>query len=224
MKIKEWPDNERPREKLLHNGANTLSDAELLALFLRVGTREKNAVELARDLLKHSGGLRALLDMSVSDMQKHKGLGLAGIAMIKAIMELGHRYLRASVDRGDVMDCPDTTRQYINMQLRGHQHEVFACLFLDNQHRIIRFEKMFNGTINSANVHAREIVKRALQLNAAAVIFAHNHPSGTAEPSRADETLTNHLTGALKIIDVRVLDHIIIGDHECSSFAEQGLI
>ncbi|MDD9816684.1 MAG: DNA repair protein RadC [Gammaproteobacteria bacterium] len=222
--IREWPVSERPREKLLRLGTHSLSDAELLAIFLRSGTRGKDAVELGRELLHRFSGLRALMEVPLSELGKVKGLGTAKCVLLRAALELGKRYLHATLAKGDVLDNPSTTKDYVSLHLRGYGHEVFACLFLDNQHRIISFDEMFNGTINSASVHPREVVKRALRHNAAAVILAHNHPSGAAEPSRADELLTQRLQDALKLVDVRVLDHLVVGDGEVTSFAELGML
>lgn len=224
MSINTWPEAERPREKLLQRGAAALSDAELLAIFLRTGVTGKSAVELARDMLGHYGGLRPLLEADQRSLCGHKGLGTSKYVHIQAGLELGRRYLAAGLERSDVLSSPADTRNYLRARLRGYPHEVFACLFLDNRHRIISFDELFTGTIDSASVHPREVVRRALKHNAAAVILAHNHPSGIAEPSRSDEAITRRLTEALALIDVRVLDHLVIGDAEAVSFAERGLL
>ncbi|MEJ2760821.1 MAG: DNA repair protein RadC [Gammaproteobacteria bacterium] len=224
MPIAEWPDLERPREKLLHRGAASLSDAELLAIFLRTGIRGKTAVDLARDLVAEFGGLRLLLDAEHRRLAAVRGLGTAKVVQMKAGLELGRRYLEESLKRGSALTSPRATRDYLMARLRVYPHEVFACLFLDNRHQVIEYEELFTGTIDGASVHPREVVKRALHHNAAAVIFAHNHPSGVAEPSRADRSITSRLTSALNLVDVRVLDHFVIGDGETVSFAERGLL
>ena len=225
MPITDWPDAERPREKLIAKGPQFLSDAELLAIFLRTGIKGKTAVDLARDLLKDFGSLQALLESDFKRFQKSKGLGMAKYAQLQAVLEMAKRHLRESLQRGDALTSPDLTRQFLTTQIRGYQHEVFACLLLDNQHRVIGFQELFRGTIDSASVYPREVVKSALAFNAAAVIFAHNHPSGVAEPSEADRMITQRLKQALNLIDIRVLDHFIIGDGDTAySFAENGLI
>lgn len=224
MAITDWPIQERPREKLLQRGADALSDAELLAIFLRTGVAGKTAVDLARELLNEYGGLRPLLEAEQKRFCKSLGLGNAKFALLKAVLEMGKRHLRETLDRGVSLQNPEQTSAYLTAQLRGYQHEVFACLFLDNRHRIIQFDKLFHGTINGASVHPREVVKQALHHNAAAVILAHNHPSGVAEPSQADQHLTQQLKQALDLVDVRVLDHIIVGDGETVSMAERGML
>ncbi|MBU1192125.1 MAG: DNA repair protein RadC [Gammaproteobacteria bacterium] len=224
MSIRHWPAAERPREKLLQRGAESLSDAELLAIFLRTGTAGRNAIELGRDLLEQHGGLRAWLDLPPARLKACRGLGPATIALLMAALELGRRYLLADLQRGDALANPDSTRRFLQSRLRGYPHEVFACLFLDNRHRVIEYEALFRGTIDGASVHPREVVKTALAHNAAAVILAHNHPSGVAEPSQADLHLTRRLREALGLVDIRVLDHLVIGDGEVVSFAERGLL
>ncbi|MCP4042990.1 MAG: JAB domain-containing protein [Gammaproteobacteria bacterium] len=224
MPISDWPTEERPREKLLTRGAHALSDAELLAIFLRTGVKGKTALDLARDLISEFGGLLPLLKADHAKFCRARGLGTAKYVSVMAGLELGSRYLEASLTDRDTLTNPDQTRAYLKARLRGYPHEVFACLFLDNRHRIIRFDEMFFGTIDGASVHPREVVKRALEHNAAAVILAHNHPSGVGEPSRADEALTRRLKDALALVDIRVLDHIVIGDEEAVSFAERGLL
>lgn len=225
MPITHWPTAERPREKLLLRGPTALSDAELLAIFLRTGVSGKTAVDLARDLLTEYGSLRALLEANQKQFCRGHGLGLAKYAQLQAVLEMSRRHLRATLQRGDALSNPSDTRRYLAAQLRGYPHEVFAALFLDNRHRVIAFDELFTGTLDSASVHPREVVKRALTHNAAAVIFAHNHPSGVAEPSQADTALTHHLKNALALVDIRVLDHIIIGDGESTvSLAERGLL
>lgn len=224
MAIKDWQQAERPREKLLQRGAGALSDAELLAIFLRTGGRGKTAVDLARELIGHSGGLRQLLREDPSALRKHKGLGSAKIAQIGALAEISRRVTEHQVERGEPLTSPATTRRYLEIQLRDYGQEVFACLLLDNRHRVIAFEELFHGTINGASVYPREVVKIALKHNAAAMIFAHNHPSGVAEPSAADRDITKRLVEALGLIDVRVLDHVVVGEGESVSFSEQGLL
>ncbi len=223
MAIRDWPAEERPREKLLSRGPAALTDAELWALFLRTGVTGKTAVDLARELLEGFGGLRPLLEADKKAFCAGNGLGEAKYAQLQASLEMGRRHLFESVRRGDVLSSPQDTRAFLTLQLRDAPSEVFACLFLDNRHRVIAFEELFQGTIDGANVHPREVVKRALHHNAAALILAHNHPSGVAEPSQADRRITNRLKDALALIDVRVLDHIVVGD-EVVSFAERGLL
>ena len=224
MPITDWPAMERPREKLLHQGAGTLSDAELLAIFLRTGLPGKTAVDVARDLLTAFDGLRPLLDAERKALCGTPGLGEAKVVQLHAALELGRRYLEATLKRDAVLNSPDGTRAFLKARLRPHTREVFACLFLDNRHRVISFEELFSGTIDGASVHPREVVKRSLHHNAAAVIFAHNHPSGIAEPSHADRAITLRLRDALALVDVRVLDHFVVGDAEVVSFAERGLL
>jgi DNA repair protein RadC len=220
--IRDWPAGERPREKLLARGPAALSDAELLAIFLRSGTHGKTAVDLARELLLAWGGLRPLLEAERRRFCAMHGLGEAKYAQLQAVLEMARRHLQEQLQREAILDNPDTTRRYLISHLRHHQHEVFACLFLDNRHRIICFEELFRGTIDGASVHPREVVKRALYHNAAAVILAHNHPSGVAEPSRADLQITQRLVEALALVDIRVLDHLVVGDGNGVSLAERG--
>jgi DNA repair protein RadC len=224
MAISDWPLHERPREKLLAAGAQSLSDAELLAIFLRTGVKGKTAVDVARDLIKSYKGLRRLLEASFADFQQTKGLGLAKYVELQAVLEISRRHLRETLQLGDAICNPTTTRLYLMAKLRHYQQEVFGCLFLDNQHRVLEFEELFRGTINSANIYPRELIKRALYHNAAAVILAHNHPSGSLEPSKDDVMMTQHLQKVLALIEVRVLDHLIIGNGEATSMVELGLI
>ena len=224
MAITDWPIEDRPREKLLQRGATALTDAELLAIFLRTGVAGKSAVDLARDLLDSFGGLAPMLSASQRDFCAAKGLGTAKFSQLQAVLEMARRYLQKSLKDSDVLDSSELTRQFLATRLRGLKHEVFACLFLDNKHRVLHFEEMFRGTLSGASVYPREVVKSVLQHNAAAVIFAHNHPSGVAEPSQADHQITDRLEKALALIDVRVLDHIIIGDGCDMSFAERGFL
>lgn len=224
MPITDWPELERPREKLLHSGSASLSDAELLAIFLRTGIPGKTAVDMARELLTEFSGLRGLLTATLEQFSAQPGLGPAKYAQLQAVLEMGKRHLHETLNRGDALTDPASTRQYLQARLRDYPYEVFACLFLDNRHRVIRFEELFRGTINGASVHPREVVKQALEYNAAALIFAHNHPSGVAEPSEADRQLTRRLQEALGLVDIRVLDHIVIGDGEIVAFSERGWI
>lgn len=224
MSIADWPAAERPREKLLSLGPRALSDAELLAIFLRVGCVGKSAVDLARELLQEYGGLRPLLEASQSEFCKGLGLGNAKYAQLQAVLEMGRRHLSAAMKTGDLLTSPDLVRSYLSAQLRHQPREVFAVLFLDNQNRLITYEELFFGTIDGASVYPREVVRRALAHNSAAVILAHNHPSGVAEPSQADCRITQRLQAALDLIDVRVIDHMVVGDGEVISFAERGLL
>lgn len=224
MAIKDWPDAERPREKLLARGAGALSDAELMAIFLRTGVAGKSAVDVARDLLGDFGGLRPLLKAGRREFCARPGLGDAKFSQLQAVLEMARRHLRETIDRGDALTSPAATRDYLVARLRDFDHEVFTCLFLDTRNRVIACEELFRGTLDGASVHPREVVKQALEHNAAAVIFAHNHPSGVAEPSGADERITRRLRDALALVEIRVLDHIVVGDGETVSFAERGLI
>ena len=224
MTIKDWPTAERPREKLLQMGSAALTDAELLAIFLRTGTTGKTAVDLARELLDQFGSLKALLDADQAHFCLGLGLGSAKYAQLQAVLEMAKRHFKEIIQRGSALTSPEITRAYLSAQLRGYSYEVFSCLFLDNQNRVIQFEELFRGTIDGASVYPREVVKQALYHNAAAIIFAHNHPSGITEPSLADKQITEKLKNALALFDIRVLDHFIIGDGEPYSFAEHGLI
>lgn len=224
MSIRDWPDAERPREKLLARGAAALSDAELLAIFLRTGVKGRSAVDLARDLLTRYDGLRKLLEADQAAFCAGPGLGTAKYVQLQAVLELSRRHLAETLQRGDALTSVADTRRYLTARMRHLPHEVFAVLFLDNRHRVIAYEELFFGTIDGASVHPRQVVRRALHHNAAALILAHNHPSGVAEPSRADEQITLRLRDALGLIDVRVLDHFVIGDGESVSFAERGLL
>ncbi|MGK0440615.1 MAG: DNA repair protein RadC [Pseudohongiellaceae bacterium] len=224
MAITDWPVEERPREKLLAQGATALSDAELLAIFLRTGTPGMTAVDLARHLLSQFGGLRSLLNTDLDSFVAGKGLGSAKYAQLQAVLEMSRRHLGEALKRSNALTSPNITREYLMASLRDEPREVFACLLLDSQHRVIRFESIFYGTIDAASVYPREVVKLALKHNAAAVIFAHNHPSGIAEPSQADQRITQRLQEALMTVDIRVLDHFVIGDGQVTSFAERGLL
>jgi DNA repair protein RadC len=222
--ITAWPADERPREKLIQKGPASLSDAELLAIFLRTGVAGKTAVDVARQLMNHFGSLRALFNADFGEFPAAVGIGPAKYAQLKAVLEMGQRYLGEAFRPGSELTSPLDTRHYLSAMLRGRPHEVFCCLFLDNRHRVLAFEELFRGTLNGAAVYPREVVKRAITLNAAAVILVHNHPSGVAEPSRADELLTQRLCEALGTIDIRVLDHFIVGEGRMTSFSERGLI
>ena len=224
MPISEWPIHERPREKLLEKGPAALSDAEILSIFLRTGREGSSALDLAREMLNRFQGLRQLIDTDQKEFCETKGLGMVKYVQIQAAIELGRRYLQAGLKTGDAFTSPEQTREFLTLKLRAYPHEVFACLYLDNRHRLISYDELFNGTIDSAQVHAREVVRAALKHNAAAVILSHNHPSGVAEPSQSDINLTRELKKALALINVRVLDHMVIGDGAAVSFAERGLI
>ncbi|HTT08404.1 MAG TPA: DNA repair protein RadC [Gammaproteobacteria bacterium] len=222
MAITDWPKEDRPREKLLQRGRRALSDVELLAIFLRTGVRGLTAIDLARELIHEFGGLRALLDTEPARLCQYKGVGHAKYVQLAAALELGCRYLEAGLQRAQALSDPREARNYLHARLTGYDREVFACLFLDNRHRVIAFEELFFGSIDTASVHAREVVKMALRHNAAAVIFAHNHPSGVAEPSQSDLHITRQLQSALALVEVRVLDHIVVGDTATVSLAERG--
>ncbi len=224
LAIREWPQSERPREKLLIRGAQALSDAELLAILLGSGTRGHSAVDLARSLIADFGSLRELLSADRPRCEAKLGIGPARYATLMASVELARRHLREPLSRSSALQTPDCTRRFLLAQLRDRPYEVFCCLFLDNRHRLIAFEEIFRGTIDGASVHPREVIRQTLVHNAAAVIIAHNHPSGITEPSQADEAVTRRLKQALALVDVRLLDHIIVGDGRCYSFSEQGLL
>lgn len=224
MTIKDWPATERPRERLLQHGAGSLTEAELLAVFLRTGVRGQTVIDVARHALDRFGGLNGLLSAPLSELQMHPGFGPAKCAQLHAVFELARRALHEEVRRDAVLNTPAKVRDYLNLSLRNQAREVFVALFLDAQNRLIKDEILFHGTLTQTSVFPREIVKQALHHNAAAVIFAHNHPSGLAEPSRADELLTRALREALGLIDVRVLDHVIVAGHATVSFAERGLL
>jgi DNA repair protein RadC len=222
MAITDWPKQERPREKLLMRGAQSLTDSELLAIFLRTGVAGRSAVDLARDLLVRFGGLRRLLEASGKEFCAAHGLGEAKFAQLQAVLEMARRHLHESLQQGDVLSSPSLTRLYLQTHLRDEAREVFAALFLDNQHRMLAFERLFYGTIDGASVHPREVVKLCLRYNAAAVIIAHNHPSGFAEPSQADRRITERLREALALVDIRLIDHVVVGATECVSFSDRG--
>ena len=224
MAISDWPERERPREKLLQAGAQSLSDAELLAIFLRTGTRGLSALDVARGLLARFGGLRGILDAPVAEFCGERGLGPGKYAQLQAVLELAQRHLLETVRREACLTSSRLTRLYVKSKLRGYGREVFLCLFLDNQHRLIAQEELFQGTLDGSMVHPREVVKRCLHHNAGAIIFVHNHPSGVAEPSQADIGITRRLKSALDLVDIRTLDHLVVGDEEVVSLAERGLL
>ncbi|MHC8317095.1 RadC family protein [Pseudomonas sp. LB3P31] len=222
MSIRDWPMAERPREKLLELGSASLSDAELLAIFLRTGAAGKSAVDLARHLLSKFGSLRALLEADQPTFSGELGLGPAKFAQLQAVQEMNRRHLAERLRVRSALENPQAVRDYLKSMLRHEQQEVFGCLFLDSRHQVLTFEALFRGSIDSTSVHPREVVKRALANNAAALILCHNHPSGNATPSQADRKLTKRLQEALQLIDVRILDHFIVGDGDPLSMAEYG--
>lgn len=222
--LKDWPCDERPREKLLQQGASSLSDAELLAIFLRTGVKGCHVVDLARNLLTNFGSISAIYQASQSDFCQVHGLGTAKYVQLQACLEMSKRYLAEKLQQGETLTSTQATRNYLITELKGETREVFAMLLLDNQHQTLAFERLFYGTIDAAAVYPRIIVEYALKQNAAAVILCHNHPSGIAEPSLADKNITERIIKALQLIDVRVLDHCIIAGNHCYSFAEHGEI
>ncbi len=224
MVLKDIPANARPRERLIAHGPAALADAELVALLLRTGVKGTSVLQLSQTLLDNFDGLSGLLQAQPSDLENVKGLGPAKRAEIAAVMELARRSLAQEMGKRPVFDSPQRVKDYLRMQLGHLGHEVFAVLFLDAQHHLIRLEEMFRGTFTQTSVYPREVVKRSLELHASAVILAHNHPSNVAEPSRADESLTQTLANALRLVDVRVLDHLVVGKTEVVSFAERGLL
>ncbi|MGC4028986.1 MAG: DNA repair protein RadC [Steroidobacteraceae bacterium] len=224
MSIRQWPAQERPREKLLSQGAHCLSEAELLAVLFGSGQRGCDAVTLSRNLLGHFGSLRSLLAADAGTARSTPGLGERRHGLLQAALELSRRHYLAQLTAGPLLESPQVTRGFLIAQLRDRPYEVFCCLHLDNRHRLIAFDELFRGTIDGASVHPREVVRQALARNAASVILVHNHPSGVAEPSQADELITHRLKDALGLVDIRVLDHLIVGDGRCLSFAERGLI
>jgi len=221
MTIRDWPLEERPREKLYTRGAAVLSDAELLALFIGSGRRGMTAVDLGRELLLSAGNLKSLLDQMPAELAQRPGLGMARACTLHAALELGRRYLACELQR-ETLANPTACANFLRTRIGAYPYEVFACLFLDQRHRVLAFEELFRGSIDGASVHPREVVRRCLAHNAAAVILAHNHPSGVAEPSQADRDITAELKRALALIDVRVLDHFIIGSGAPTSLASRG--
>lgn len=224
MAITDWPANERPREKLLRYGPKSLSEAELLAIFLRTGIQGLTAVDLARQLLNQFGSLKALLEADQTVFCSSPGLGPAKYALLQSVLEMSNRYVMEDLEQNCALTNVTKTRTYLTQKLRGYEHEVFSCLFLDSRNRVIVFEEMFHGTLDSAAVYPRQVAKKALQHNAAALILAHNHPSGETNPSEQDKQLTNRLKQSLGLFDIAILDHFIIGDGQAYSFAEHGLI
>jgi len=223
--LRNWPSAERPREKLLSLGSASLSDAELLAIFLRTGVKGCNVVDLSRNLLMNFGSLANVFRANKNEFCSHHGLGSAKYAQLQACLEMSKRYLAEQlVQQGSAITSSQATKDYLASELRNETREVFAVLFLDNQHQVLKFEKLFFGTLNAAAVYPRIVVEQALTHHAAAVILAHNHPSGIAEASIADKQITQRLEQALQLIDVKVLDHMIIAGHQCYSFAEHGEI
>ena len=224
MAITDWPELERPREKLLKLGPASLSDAELLAIFLRTGVRGKSAVDLARELLVRCGSLGALLAAKRSELQELPGMGDAKYSQLQAVLEMARRTLAETLRAQDALSSPGAVRDYLRLALAAREHEVFLLVLLDAQNRVLACEEVFRGTLTQTSVYPREVVKCALKHNAAAVIFAHNHPSGVAEPSHADQVLTQSLKQALGLVDIKVLDHFIVAGSAALSFAESGLL
>jgi DNA repair protein RadC len=224
MVLKDLPPDARPREKLLARGPAALADAELVALLLRTGLKGLSVLALSQQLLDDFGGLGGLLRTEPDDLKRVKGLGPAKRAEVSAVLELARRSLAQELAQRPVFDSPARVKDYLRLQIGSREHEVFVVLFLDAQNRLIRLEEMFRGTLTQTSVYPREVLKRALELNAAAVVLAHNHPSGVAEPSRADEFLTQSLKTALAMVDIQVLDHFVVGGAEAVSFAERGLL
>lgn len=224
MSISDWPIEERPREKLSAKGALSLSDAELLAIFIGSGTKGKTAVDVARDLLQHFGGLRKLLEADQQQLCSFKGLGKTKYIVLQASLELSRRYLRMALIDRDVVANIEVAKMYLSSCLRNQEREVFACLFLDNKNHVICYEELFFGTINKAAVYPREVAKKALQYNASAIILAHNHTSGSTHPSLADREITAQMKDILATLEIRVLDHIIVGIDHCASFSELGML
>jgi DNA repair protein RadC len=224
MSIVHWPEYDRPREKLLMRGESALTDAELIAIFLRTGTRGKSAVDIARQLLDEFGGIKNLMQAPRMTLTHRQGIGQSKFAALKAAVELGRRCLTHPAEDGDKLNSSSKTRLMIADQLRHHTSEVFACLFMDIHLRLIRFDELFYGTVHEAVVYPREIVRRGLLYNAARIILAHNHPSGIALPSDADKMVTNNIKQALALVDMKLIDHIIVGRTDTFSFAEAGLI
>jgi DNA repair protein RadC len=222
--IRDWPVGERPRERLARTGPGGLSDAELLAVLLGRGAPGMTAVGLGRLLLTRFGGLRGLLNAPVSQLQTIRGIGPGRAALLLAVRECCARYMLEKIAPGRAIASPADSRDFLLARLRDRPHEVFCCLFLDNRHRVLAFDELFRGTIDSTTVYPREVVKQALARNAAAVILAHNHPSGVAEPSDADRLITRRIRDALDLVDIRLLDHFIVGDGNCLSLASRGMV
>jgi DNA repair protein RadC len=224
MRITDWPEDERPRERLLKLGAGALSEAELLAIFLRTGIAGTSAVELGRELIRRFGSLQCLFAATLDEVSTIRGLGPAKYVQLQAVVEMARRALSEQIGERDALSSPRAVRDFLQLTLGGRAHEVFVALFLDAQNRLLGSEELFRGTLSQTSVYPREVVKTALRYNAAAVIFAHNHPSGVAEPSRADELLTQTLKQALSLVEIKTLDHFIVAGTRTVSFAERGLL
>ena len=224
MRIADWPEDERPRERLLKHGASALSEAELLAIFLRTGIAGASAVELGRQLLARFGNLQRLFAAPLAEVAAVRGLGPAKYVQLQAVIEMARRALEEDIGERDAMSSPQAVREYLRLTLGGRAHEIFMAMFLDAQNRLLGSEELFRGTLTQTSVYPREVVKTALRYNAAGVIFAHNHPSGVAEPSRADELLTQTLKQALSLVEIKTLDHFIVAGSRTLSFAERGLL
>lgn len=224
MGIADWPDDQKPREKLLQRGADSLTDAELLAILLRTGVKGKSAVDLGRELVERFGGVHGLLGAQAKAIQQTPGLGTAKAAQLLAALAVAKRALESEVRQRDNLNSPAAVRDYLRLTLRNREREIFIAVYLDAQNRMLGVEELFQGTLTQTSVYPREVVRLGLRYNAAAVIFAHNHPSGLAEPSRADELLTQALKQALALVDVKVLDHFIVAGNSALSFAERGLL
>jgi DNA repair protein RadC len=222
--IKHWPVTERPRERLLGAGPANLSDAEVLAILLGRGVAGLSAVDLARSLLGRFGGIRGVFNASARELQQLRGVGPGRAALLLAARESSRRYFEATLSPGRSIGSPGDSREFLLARLRDRPHEVFCCLFLDNRHRVLAFDELFRGTLDNTTVYPREVVKQALAHNAGAVILAHNHPSGVAEPSEADQLITRRIRSALDLVDIRLLDHFVIGDGLCVSLASRGLL
>lgn len=221
MAISNWPEFDRPREKLINFGAESLSDSELLAIFLRTGSHGKSAIDLARDLLNKYGDIKSMLDADINNFCSNFGMGKTKFVQFQAALEFGKRYLEEKLHNQPEISSPSVTKQFLSTALRKYQHEVFSCMFLDSQHKLIKFEVLFEGTINQSAVYPREILKMCLSYNAKAVIIAHNHPSGSCQPSGDDITITSRISEALSLVDIDLLDHIIVGIGSPLSFAEE---
>ena len=224
MRIADWPEDERPRERLLKLGAGALSEAELLAIFLRTGISGKSAVELGRELIRRFGSLQRLFAATLDEVSVVRGLGPAKYVQLQAVVEMARRALSEQIGERDALSSPHAVRDFLQLSLGGRPHEVFIAMFLDAQNRLLGSEELFRGTLTQTSVYPREVVKTALRYNAAGVIFAHNHPSGVAEPSRADELLTQTLKQALSLVEIKTLDHFIVAGTRTVSFAERGLL
>lgn len=224
MGINHWPEDQRPRERLIRQGAQVLSDAELLSVFLRVGVRGKSAVDLGREMLQEFGSLRSLFAANLQDFSKVHGLGSAKFAQLQAVLELAKRSISEELQISSSLSSPQAVKQFLQLQIGNKQYESFTVLFLDVKNRLISAQELFRGSLSHASVYPREVVKTALSYNAASLILAHNHPSGSTEPSQADLSLTQTLKSALALVDIRVLDHFIVANNQIYSFAENGQI